>query len=197
MLISSQTRFFRITRFFLARPVVLYLGEILRSDDMVKAGANLISGLFKQEMFYDGVLELLINVLRDPVFVDETKTFGKNLFGKILEDDDFQKEVIILVEKILHLTQMKIEGMEIFKYIIERKESKDILANYFKAIFQREDIYNAISHLFLIALIKALDHPDSKDKFSAFLTKIWADKDFRWFIIKKTFNFWSSERKLE
>jgi len=197
MLISSQTRFFRITRFCLARPVVLYLGEILRSDDMVKAGADLISGLFKQEMFYNGVLELLINVLRDPIFIEETKTFGKDLFGKILEDDDFQREVINLVEKILHLTQMKIEGMEIFKYIIERKESKDILANYFKAIFQREDIYNTLSHLFLMALIKALDHPDSKDKFSAFLTKIWADKDFRWFIIKKTFNFWSSERKLE
>lgn len=197
MFMTSQHKTIRNIRFYIARPVVLYLCEILKSPEMVKAGADLISGLFKQELFYNAVLELLINVLRDPIFVNETKIFGKNLFKKILEDDEFQREIINLIERILHLSEIKYEGMEIFKYIIERKESKEILSNYFKSIFQREDIFHTLSHLFLIALIKVLDHPESKDKFSAFLTKIWADKDFRWFIIKKTFNFWSTEKKLE
>lgn len=196
-LLSSHFQFFRSLRIVLARPIVLYLGEILRSDDLIKAGADLISGLFRQQMFYDAVLELLISILRDSKFMEETKIFGINLFEKILKDEEFQKEIIILVEKILRMEEMKNEGIEILKYIIDKKESKDILSNYFKAIFHRDDIYQNLSNLFLIAIINAIDHPDTKSKFSVFLTNIWADKEFRWFIIKKTLNFWSSERKLE
>ena len=197
LLISSQNRYFKGIRFFISRPFVLYLGEILRSKELNKAGTELLSGLFKQQVFYNAVLELLISVLKNPKFLDESKNFGKKLCDNILKDDDFQNEIVNLAEKILHMPEIKKEGMEIFRNIIERKENKEIITNYFKAIFVREDIFNSLSHLFLLAIINALDHPDSKTKFSEFLTKIWSDNDFRWLIIKTSFNFWSSENKKE
>ena len=196
-LISSQNRFLRESRSFVFRPIILLAGEILRSKELIEAGSELLTGLFKQQMFYNAVLELLISVMKNPKFMDETKEFGINLFGRILRDNDFQNELLNLTEKILRMPDMQKEGLEIFRYIIERKESKEVLANYFKAIFLRDDIFNGLSHLFLLAIINALDHPDSKTKFSQFLTKIWADNEFRWLIIKTSFNFWSSENKKE
>ena len=123
---------------------------------------------------------------------EATTKYGVSLFSSLILEEELQKEVKTLFVDLLNSDTIKKEGVDLLKYIIEKEESKDIMAQYFKVIFLRSDIIKALSSVIVDAGVYTMDQPNTKKKFAEFVTDIWSDPNLRWMLIKKTFNFWQT-----
>lgn len=69
----------------------------------------------------------------------------------------------------LEQEDVKAETVDLLKYIVEQKQSEDILALYFKTVFLRDDMGQSVADLLGKSACEALDSPAIKDKFGSFV----------------------------
>lgn len=74
--------------------------------------------------------------------------------------------------KTLQREEVRIETVELLRYIIGRAEAEDIMAMYFKTIFLRDDLLGGVTGLLTKAAMETLDNPATRDKFGNFALKI-------------------------
>lgn len=58
--------------------------ELLRDKDIEKEGVQFVTRLFEHKMTHEGALILLKNLLKDEIFIQESKVFATNLIQHIL-----------------------------------------------------------------------------------------------------------------
>lgn len=74
---------------------------------------------------------------------------------QILQDDNVRKETI-----------------ELLRYIVSQKESEDILAMYFRTVFQREDLVQSVTKLLTASAVETLGREITKEKFGNFVLRV-------------------------
>ena len=115
---------------------------------------------------------LLKNVLKDDRFINEGKVFGVDLITSVIRTPQCQEDFKLLVINTLQREEVRIETVELLRYIIGRAEAEDIMAMYFKTIFLRDDLLGGVTNLLTKAAIETLDNPTTRDKFGNFALKI-------------------------
>lgn len=167
-----------------------YINSLLISEEIKEGGVILLDNIFKNDHSKTATVQLLNNLLNDPKVMDSTKAYGVGLFNQLLSEDELKFEAKKLFVDILASDEIKEEGVQILKYIIQKEESKDIMAQYFKVIFLRSDIIKSLSNLIIDSGIYTMGTPVSKKKFAEFVIDVWSDPNLRWYVIKKSLNFW-------
>jgi hypothetical protein len=167
-----------------------YINSLLVSEEIKEGGVILLDNIFKNDHSKASTVQLLNNLLEDPKVMDSTKAYGVSLFNQLLQEEELKFEVKKLFVDILASDEIKQEGVQLLKYIIQKEESKDIMAQYFKVIFLRSDIIKSLSNVISDSGIYTMNTPATKKKFAEFVIDVWSDPNLRWYVIKKSLNFW-------
>jgi hypothetical protein len=172
------------------QPTKNYINSVLVSNEMREGGLELLDNIFKNKHAKEATVVLLNNLLKDEKIIQATKVYGVGLFNQLLREKEVQEEVKKIFVDILKSEEVKFEGIGILKYIIEKEESKDIMSQYFKVIFLRSDIIKALASVITDSAIHTMNMDLTKKKFGEFLIDVWSDPNLRWYVIKKSLNFW-------
>ena len=97
-------------------------------------------------------------MLKDPRFVQASKEFGTDLIAWVILQDEAQEEFKKLIVKTLADNRVQNETVQILKYITDQKESEDILAQYMKTVFMREDVLDNLTQLLINGAVQAVKH---------------------------------------
>ena len=97
-------------------------------------------------------------MLKDPRFVQASKEFGTDLIAWVILQDEAQEEFKKLIVKTLVDNRVQNETVQILKYITDQKESEDILAQYMKTVFMREDVLDNLTQLLINGAVQAVKH---------------------------------------
>lgn len=191
-LLGSNSKSGKTFQYYITLPVRKYIGTLLSSNELKDGGVDLVNKIFNEQSTNEAVLECLINVLNDELFLKQSTIFGINLLEKVINDLEFIDQAKVLVNRILLSEEVQKESVELLNYLVQQEESKDILAQFFKVIFLREDILQSLSNLFTEGAVTAIEEPITKKHFGEFVGNVWADPKLRWSLFKKSFDFWSS-----
>ena len=115
-------------------------------------------------------------VLQDPRFIAEGKVFGVDLISSVVRAPQCQEDFKQLVIRTLQNESVRLETIELLRYLIGRKEAEDIMAVYFKQVFVRDDMLHGVSRLLTKAAVKTLESPTTRDKFGSFALKVAGDE---------------------
>ena len=118
-------------------------------------------------------------MLNDPRFVEEAKIFGVELISSVIKKPEIQEDFKVLVMKTLETEEVRYETVQLLRYIVGKKESEEILADYFKNIFLRDDMLGSVTKLLTKAAVETLDSNQTKEKFGKFAVKIAADNNVK------------------
>ena len=102
--------------------------EVLSDEKVNKEGLNFLDRAFRHPQTHEAGQFLLVNVLKDPRFVEASKVFGTDLIAWVILQDKAQEEFKKLIVKTLADNRVQAETIEILKYITDQKESEEILA---------------------------------------------------------------------
>jgi hypothetical protein len=167
-----------------------YIHSLLISSEIKEGGVELLQEIFKNDYSKQSTIELLENLLKDPYVMENTKIYGVGLFNELLKEEELRGEFKKLLIDLLRMEEIKTEGSELLRHIIEKEESKDIMSQYFKVIFLRSDIIKALSSVITDSAIYTMNGATTKKKFAEFILDVWSDSNLRWYVIKKSLNFW-------
>ena len=169
-----------------------YIHYLLLSDEIREGGLDLLENIFQNKYSKQATVELLDNLLKDPYVMENTKIYGISLFNELLKEEELKNEFKKLVIDLLQMQEIKLESLDLLKHILEKEESKDILSQYFKVIFLRSDMIKSLSSVITDSALYTMNSQTTKKKFAEFILDVWSDPDLRWFVIKKSFNFWQA-----
>jgi len=68
------------------------VGELLNDKEVNQEGLNFLSRLFVDPQTHEAAVILLKNVLKDPRFVDESKSLGVDLISSIISSSQSQED---------------------------------------------------------------------------------------------------------
>lgn len=179
-LLSKQAR---ITSTYQLR---LFIKELLQSPDIEEELNKLLLKIFSTVETKQAAEKLVVDLLKNDNFMKHAVIFGDNLLQNVLLQNDIRQELKNIILKIIVSNEMKNESIELFKQIATEKEIEEIVAQFMKIVFLREDIFISVNKLLKEVIINTISQKDSKDLFSDFLTSIWADQALRWKILTKT-----------
>ena len=117
-----------------------------------------MSRLFVDKNTHEAAVILLKNALNDPRFVNECRIFGINLISSIIRTPQCHEDFKQLVMKTLQHDDVRIETVELLRYIVGRGESEDILALYMKTVFLREDMLKGVTGLLTRAAVETMEN---------------------------------------
>ena len=190
-LIFSTANISKKVRGYVTYPFRKLVNDILISEELESGGRNLLHKLFENEKTKTAVIILLGDVMKDDRFMTEGVNFGKNLFINVLQNEEIREEIIKVFVRVLLSENTKSSVISLFRSVTSQVELEQILSQFLKVIFTREDIYSSLFKLFSDVVVKLLNDEATKTKFADFLAMIWANQSLRWNIIKKTVDFTS------
>ena len=118
-------------------------------------------------------------MLKDPRFVEASKVFGTDLIAWVILQDQAQEEFKKLIVKTLADNRVQAETIEILKYITDQKESEEILAQYMKTVFLRQDVLDNLTQLLINGGVNAVTHEKTEETFINFLLGVVQNSQVR------------------
>lgn len=168
----------------------MYINSLLVSEELKEGGVVLLDRIFKDDKSKDATIELIQTVLENKTILDETSLYAVSLLNNILSDNDFKTEIRNLIIEIIKSDEVKEETVNVLRFFVEKKDSQDIVSQFFKLIFLREDIMKALASVISDSAVYSMADAATKKKFAEFITDVWSDPNLRWFVLKKSLNFW-------
>lgn len=100
----------------------VYIGSVIRriltDREVERTGVEFLSKLFLDPNTHEAAVILLKNVLKDPRFVQEGKTFGIDLISNVIRSSQCEEDFKNIVIKSLEDEAIKKQTVEILKYIV-------------------------------------------------------------------------------
>ena len=81
--------------------------------------------------------------------------------------------------KTLETEEVRYETVKLLRYIVGKKESEEILADYFKNIFLRDDMLSGVTKLLTKAAVETLDSTQTREKFGKFAVTVAGDNNVK------------------
>jgi hypothetical protein len=160
-----------------------------------KKGAEFVVELIKQPQTQEAVVILLKNVLVDPKFIYHSTFWATDLFTELILSDSVIKNSKILVERVLRQDAVAQETVNMLKFVTEKEDAKDIIAEYSKIVFKRKDIIDHVSILLAEGAYQGMADTKSIELFAQFLLKVVRTQEVKsgiinTFVYQPLWNFW-------
>ena len=133
------------------------IGEVLADERVNEHGLNFLDRMFRHPQTHEAGQFLLINVLKDPRFVNQSRIFGTDLIAWVIRQDEAQEEFKKLIVRTLQDESVKQETVQVLKYLTEQPETEEIMAIYMKTVFLRKDVLNNLTQLLIGGAVNAME----------------------------------------
>ena len=148
------------------------IGEVLADERVNTHGLNFLDRMFRHPQTHEAGQFLLINVLKDPRFINQSRVFGTDLISWVIMQDPAQEEFKKLVVRTLQDESVKNETIKVLEYITQQKETEDIMATYMKTVFLRKDVLDNLTQVLIGGAVNALEDQRTQDTFVDFLVHV-------------------------
>ena len=148
------------------------IGEVLADERVNTHGLNFLDRMFRHPQTHEAGQFLLINVLKDPRFINQSRIFGTDLISWVIMQDPAQEEFKKLVVRTLQDESVKNETIKVLEYITQQKETEDIMAAYMKTVFLRKDVLDNLTQVLIGGAVNALEDQRTQDTFVDFLVHV-------------------------
>ena len=95
------------------------IGEVLADERVNKHGLDFLDRAFRHPQTHEAGQFLLINVLKDPRFINQSRVFGTDLISWVIMQDPAQEEFKKLVVRTLQDETVKNETVKVLEYITQ------------------------------------------------------------------------------
>ncbi len=90
---------------------------VLKDNQIRREGGILVENLAKRQIVQDAIVRLLINSVKDPEFISETKGLSKILVDNVIKDKAIEQDIVNLVNRVLRDPEVK---QEVVEQVIEK-----------------------------------------------------------------------------
>ncbi|KAL4438819.1 hypothetical protein ABPG74_013492 [Tetrahymena malaccensis] len=105
---------------------------VFQDTEVQKESGIFVQDLVKRQLVLDAVLQLLVESIKNPIFLEESKVFGKELVIDVLKDEETLKHTLNLLLKIVRDQEFKQELIETLKYTFSQPEVTEVIVELFK-----------------------------------------------------------------
>ena len=133
------------------------IGEVLADEKVNKHGLDFLDRAFRHPQTHEAGQFLLINVLKDPRFINQSRIFGTDLITWVIKQDPAQEEFKKLIVRTLQDESVKQETVNVLKYLTEQPETEEIMAMYMKTVFLRKDVMDNLTQLLIGGAVSAME----------------------------------------
>ena len=172
--------------------------KIILDQRVYENGVSFVSKLFNEKQTQEAAVILLKDVLKDERFIFHSQIWAVDLLAWAVKQQGIINSTKTLFENVLKEEKVISETVNLFKYVTLKQESKDLLAQYYIDIFEREDIRKAAKLVISEGAYQGLSDPVTVQKFAEFIMKVINAESVRSGImdafvykpIAETFKFW-------
>lgn len=172
-----------------------FVFNILTSEEVKEGGVELLDSILKSKHAEEACRIILSGLFNNPTIMDETTKYGVGIFNQLLNEEELKNECLILFVDLLKDEKIKNEAVKILEYVIKRSESNDIISQYFKNVFLKDELIKSLSGVISKSAYYSMSTNETKKKFAEFLVDVWSDPAFRWNVIKKSINIFPDTKK--
>ena len=140
----------------------------LRDPQIRRDSGLFVENLAKKQLVVDSIVHLLVQGVKDPIFIEEAKHLTKGLAHKIVQDQTLQKDVAALFVNLLRDPEVKNELIDVLKWSLGQEETKEAAVNLCREGFKDERMLKATNELFSNTVHNVLIDPDTVEKFKLF-----------------------------
>ena len=133
------------------------IGEVLADEKVNKHGLDFLDRAFRHPQTHEAGQFLLVNVLKDPRFINQSRIFGTDLITWVIKQDPAQEEFKKLIVRTLQDESVKQETVNVLKYLTEQPETEEIMAMYMKTVFLRKDVMDNLTQLLIGGAVSAME----------------------------------------
>ena len=94
------------------------------------------------------------------------------MLSKVVIEDPVIKGVLKLTENILRQDGVIEETVQLLKYVTQRKETMDMIADYYQKVFLRTDVKDSVKELLAEGAYQGLAEPMMVKNFAHFMVKV-------------------------
>ena len=128
---------------------------------------------------HESGLLVLLQVLKDPRWMNEAEKFSENLIAHVLKQPCIEEDLPKLVVNVLREKNVEEEVINLAEYILKEKQSEDILAKYLNTVLTRPDVKENLTQLLSESGCHALSDPTTRDQFENMVTNIVSNKSLK------------------
>jgi len=180
---------FQFIQKFKKNYVIDPLMEIFNSKEVKGSGVNLIEDLFKDKRVLKTILISLKQSIKEKEFEEPLKVFIKHWVLKVLKHPEFLHSTKRSVIEMLKSKDVTDETAILLKYLAETQEIRQSVAEFFKILALCDEVFPQLCDLFEKSALNAIKSQKNKTKAASFLSEMYSDKQFRYFMYSKILAF--------
>ena len=114
---------------------------------------------------HDASLYLLKNSVKDSRFVAESRVFGKELIGDVVQEPLFRRGIKEFVIEQIHKEKVKTESTELLKFVAYADESKSLMGAMLQEVMLRPNMRALEAKVFSDCGFDAVLRPETFAKY--------------------------------
>ena len=162
----------------------LVINGLFHSNQMINEGSVFVQLLAEQEILQKAVTIMLLNNLQTKEFKDSGLTFSKIIVSDLVavdknnpnaEETPLEKDLNYLILRTLRDPELKIELLDVCKWLLDRPEIKESLIDIFsRAVTTDERVKKAMTNALKAAFFEILMSKLTVEKMKAFSLNVLA-----------------------
>lgn len=190
MFLSSKSEYAVKLRRMFSDPIVLRIERLISSSQLREGCSKLLEEIIKDKKTEEAIITFTENTLGNQRIINDTKNFVSEVGINIVQHPPLIMGISSVLTDIISSHAIKEQGLAVLKHLVESPRTKQILSDDFKLLFVREDIIRTMSALMATAIVQSISSNAVQNKVKEFIVDIWSDQNLRWFLMKKSVNFW-------
>jgi len=142
--------------------------NVLRDPDVKTEGALFLKDVAQKDVVLETLISIFVKGLQDERFLDETKALIKNLTYNALNDKELEEQTVNLMTKLLRDYEVRNEGLELTKWLVQQKDTKDEFIDMWRAIYKDPKFKNASREVCAYAIYDILKQKETVEKLKIF-----------------------------
>ncbi len=140
-----------------------------KDDHVKREGVVYLEKLLKDKKIVDNLLKLLLKTIKEDSFVEEGKILGKKITISAVNDQNVQKELIKLFQRIFNDPEIKFEAAELLKGVFKEPDVTKEVINIFASAFENPKIQSAMKGVLATAFYDILSDKETAERVKIFL----------------------------
>lgn len=162
----------------------LVINGLFHSNQMINEGSVFVELLAEQEILQKAVTMMLLNNLKTKEFKESGLAFSKIIVSDLVavdksnpnsEETPLEKDLNYLILRTLRDPELKIELLDVLKWLLDRPEIKEGLIDLFtRAVTTDERVKKAVTNALKMAFFEILMNKLTVEKMKAFSLNVLA-----------------------
>lgn len=148
----------------------IIINGLFRNTKIINEGSSFVDFLSEQEILQNAVEILVVNNIREQNFKKGGLEFSKKIVSGVSNDEShlLENDLNYLIIKTLRDPEMKKETLDVFLWLMEQKEVKEVLIDLFSNAVKNENILKAFTNALKASFYDILMNRSTVNKMKIF-----------------------------